>query len=139
MIPNTDNALRMLSQRMMAQLLPDLKSNYSISDGFMIGLLVNAIADEMAEGIHRRVEDIEDMRRILKSAPDGLPAGSAALLDAPLEDLRLATVNERHDALTRLLILIQTRAEETDDVTLQAEIWGYLRRHAARHVITAVP
>jgi hypothetical protein len=66
MIPHTDGALRMLSQRLMTQLLPDLKSLYSLSDGALIGLLINAIADETAEGIH--VNDHHDaLTRILVS------------------------------------------------------------------------
>ena len=37
MIPHTDDALRMLSQRLMTQLLPDLKTIYSLSDGSLAG------------------------------------------------------------------------------------------------------
>ena len=63
MIPHTDGALRMLSQRLMKQLLPDLKSLYSLSDGALNGLLINAIADETGEGIQRRLDDIAEMDR----------------------------------------------------------------------------
>ena len=137
MIPHTDTALRMLSQRLMTQLLPDLKSTYTMSDGMMVGLLMNAVADEVEEGIHRRMTDIEEMQQLLSSVE--LDETQRIKLEEPLPDYRLATVNARHDALTRILIEVQTRAEHEQDDALQRQIWRYLRRQAERHIVTAVP
>lgn len=137
MIPNTDTALRMLSQRLMTQLLPDLKSTYSMSDGMMVGLLMNAVADEMSEGIHRRMTDIDEMLALLADVP--LDDSQRQILNGELADYRLASVNARHDQLTRLLIDVQTWAEESENRDLQQQIWAYLRRHAERHQVTAIP
>jgi hypothetical protein len=140
MIPHTDGALRMLSQRLMTQLLPDLSSEYSMGDGLMIGLLMNAIADEMEEGIQRRLTDIDEMQLICRNFKEHLQQDEIDAVAGKLLSYRLADVNRLHDALTRVLIALQARCEETVDMArVQAAIWLYLRRHAERHVITAVP
>ena len=132
MIPNTDMALRMLAQRLMVQLLPDLGTAYSQSDGMLIGVLMNAIADEAAEGIDRRMKDIEEMQSLMEDA--GLPVEFSR---AAPESLRLADVNALHDRLTKRLIELHAQAEAESDAAQCDVIWGYLRRHAERHRITA--
>lgn len=139
MIPHADNALRMLSQRLMTQLLPDLKSAYSMSDGALIGLLINALADELAEGIERRLEDIDEMRVILRKAGANLTPEEVGTLDDELSSHTLGDVNARHDALTRVLISLHERCEQDDALhDVEDEIWSYLHRTAKRHEITGV-
>ena len=55
MIPNTDQALRNLAQRLMVSLLPEFSSEYAVADGATLGILINVIADEVTEGIQKRV------------------------------------------------------------------------------------
>ena len=59
MIPRAPEALRMLSQRMLAQLVPDAKSAYSMSDGMLLGMLLLGMVKELEDGIARRLVDIE--------------------------------------------------------------------------------
>ncbi|MGV0034859.1 MAG: hypothetical protein ACNYPE_07795 [Candidatus Azotimanducaceae bacterium WSBS_2022_MAG_OTU7] len=139
MIPHTDDALRMLSQRLMTQLLPDLKTLYSLSDGALIGLLINAIADEVAEGVQRRLDDIAEMRLIFEAGAALLSSGDKEVLSAGLPSYRLSDVNDQHDALTRILVALHEKAEDKKMAVLNQSIWAYLRRHAERHRITAVP
>jgi len=140
MIPNTDDALRMLSQRLMTQLLPDLSSTYSLSDGALIGLLMNAIADEIAEGINRRMVDIKEMQQIFDSAASLLNDGQKAEIANIVESYRLADVNQLHDAYTRVLIDVHSRCESDENLQkLNNQIWAYLQRHAARHSIQGMP
>ncbi len=139
MIPHTDDALRMLSQRLMTQLLPDLKTLYSLSDGALIGLLINAIADEVAEGVQRRLDDIAEMRLIFEAGAALLSSGDKEVLSAGLPSYRLSDVNDQHDALTRILVALHEKAEDKKMAVLDQSIWAYLRRHAERHRITAVP
>jgi hypothetical protein len=140
MIPNTDDALRMLSQRLMTQLLPDLRSTYSLSDGALIGLLMNAIADETAEGINRRLEDLKEMRQIFDSATSLLNDEQKADIANTVESYRLADVNKLHDAYTRVLIDVHGRCESNENLqTLNNQIWAYLQRHAERHTIRGMP
>lgn len=140
MIPHTDQALRMLSQRLMVQLVPDMKSIYSISDGALVGLLMNALADELAEGIQRRLDDLAEMRQILAEVMEALTPEEEELLETEPVSMRLADVDEHHDRLTRVIIRLHALSEEKSDLSsLNVAIWAYLRRHAARHAITAVP
>ena len=139
MIPHADDALRMLSQRLMTQLLPDLKSLYSLSDGALIGLLINAIADETAEGIQRRLDDIAEMKRIFIAGEALLSSKDREVTAAELSSYRLADGNDHHDALSRILVLLHEASENKGFEALNQSIWTYLRRHTQRHKITAVP
>jgi hypothetical protein len=124
----------------MTQLLPDLSSLYSLSDGALIGLLMNAVADEVEEGIDRRLTDIEEMCVILDSARAYLEKNDLGVLETELTSMKLSAVDARHDGLTRLLITIHAKSEsESGLAAINQEIWAYLRRHAERHLIIAVP
>ncbi|MCZ6501533.1 MAG: hypothetical protein O6945_03355 [Gammaproteobacteria bacterium] len=139
MIPNTDDALRMLSQRLMNHLLPDLKSLYCRSDGMLVGMLMNAIADEVATGIDRRMKDIADMKTLLAKGGSYLDAGTVVSSE-PLS-LSLKDVNQLHDELTGHLIQLHIQVEKegsADATELNNDIWRYLETTAGRHVITAM-
>ena len=139
MIPNTDDALRMLCQRLMTQLLPDLKTEYSQADGMLLGLLMNAIADEIASGINHRMEDIADMARLLKQGSAFNNTGNLA--DQTPASLNLRDVNALHDQFTRELIKLHEIVEHavTEKAAgLDREIWRYLGTTAGRHTITAM-
>ncbi len=137
MIPNTDRALRMLSQRLMTTILPDLKTTYTMSDGLMVGLLINACADELEEGIDRRMKDIAAMQSLMLK--HRAYAEDESLLSAAPESFSLQSVNALHDALTRQLIAMHERSEVDSIEPMNADIWAYLREHADRHKITAIP
>jgi hypothetical protein len=139
MIPHTDGALRMLSQRLMTQLLPDLKSLYCLSDGALIGLLINAIADETGEGIQRRLDDISEMKLIFIAGGALLSSRDKKVVSAELSSYRLSDVNDHHDALTRVLVSLHQKTEDNKTEALNQSIWAYLRRHSQRHKITSVP
>jgi hypothetical protein len=139
MIPNTDDALRMLCQRLMTQLLPDLKTEYSQSDGMLLGLLMNAIADEVASGINHRMEDIADMTRLLKRGSAFHNTGNLA--DQTPTSFKLKDVNALHDRFTHQLIKLHEIVERTgteEAAGLDREIWHYLETTAGRHTITAL-
>lgn len=139
MIPHTDDALRMLSQRLMTQLLPDLKTIYSLSDGALIGLLINAIADEMAEGIQRRLDDIAEMKLVFEAGEALLSDSDKEVVSSPLPSFRLTDVDAHHDSLTHILVSLHEKVEDKKMEVLNQSIWAYLRRHTQRHKITAVP
>ena len=139
MIPNTDDALRMLCQRLMTQLLPDLKTEYSQADGMLLGLLMNAIADEIGSGINHRMEDIADMARLLKQGNTFHHTDNLA--DQTPTSLNLWDVNALHDQFTRELIKLHEIVEQTsteEAAALDREIWRYLETTAERHTITAM-
>lgn len=134
MIPRPDAALRMLAQRVLKTLLPDLGSAYARSDGGMTAMLLGYLAGEMESGISRRLADISEMRQILALARE---AGLAMVDPDPDEPaaLTLSAVNACHGELTVALISLQA-ALETDPCPapeISAAIWRYLDRHSRRH------
>lgn len=136
MIPNTDHALRNLSQRLLTSLLPELGSEYAMADGMLLGMLMNAVADELAEGIERRLTDIKEMKELLGQCE--LTADERPVLDRELPDYSLKSVNARHDELTRILIRCHEQVEADSSLeALNRAIWQYLWRHSNRHAITA--
>ena len=139
MIPHTDKALRMLSQRLM-MLLPEMKSLYAISDGALLGILMNAVADELANGIDHRITDISEMEHILGQVQDRLSADERTLLESELRSYSLNDVNDKHDSLTRLLIKIHTLSESDAALKdIEGRIWGYLQRSVERHQLNGIP
>lgn len=147
MIPHPASALTMLSGRLMTQLLPDLKSEYCMSDGMLIGLLMNALADELGSGIDTRIQDVKEMQQLFRSAVSvleagELPANLESLIDAQPDNLTLDVINDLHDSLTQVLIelheLVDNDADSEACISLNKDIWAYLERQSQRHQITAV-
>ena len=144
MIPRAPEALRMLSQRMLAQLVPDAKSAYSMSDGMLLGMLLLGMVKELEDGIARRLVDIESMKalfRLAREALDGgdLPAGLDEVLETTPATMSMTDVNAVHDAHSRVLITLH---DAVDDATgtearqrVNHAIWRYLDEHAQRHAL----
>lgn len=142
MIPRAPEALQMLSQRMLTQLVPDAKSNYSMSDGMLLGLLLGGLVNELDQGIERRLEDIRAMKAVFRSAqksldPDALPAGVEAILALEPESMTMKEVNSVHDAHTRWLIALHDHVdgEHGEAGKIDLAIWRYLGQHAVRHAL----
>lgn len=139
MIPHGASALRMLAQRMMASVLPDLKSTYAMSDGAMIGMLLTAMADEVESGVANRMIDIEAMKAILGRHGDQVE-NSDELLSLVPASMHLTDVNVAHDILTRALIALHERVDVEHPSEAQArlnrEIFTYLHEHAERHKLS---
>jgi hypothetical protein len=142
MIPHAPAAIRMLSQRILTQIVPGLNSPYSMSDGAMTAMLLNGLAQEMEDGIARRLADIESMKVIFRRSLASLPAGAvpddlAVVLESAPQDMSMSAVNAVHDAHSRVLIRLH-EAVEVDNPSdaqrvLNLEIWTYLGEFANRH------
>lgn len=142
MIPHAPEALRMLSQRMLTQLVPDAKTNYSMSDGMLLGLLLGGLVNELDQGIERRLEDIRAMKAVFRSAQqslgaDALPNGVEEILDLEPETMTMKDVNSVHDTHTGWLIALHDRVDGADGEAgkINHAIWRYLGQHAVRHAL----
>ena len=105
----------------------------------LLGLLMNAIADEIASGINHRMEDIADMAKLLKQGSAFNNTGNLA--DQTPASLNLRDVNALHDQFTRELIKLHEiveRAGTGKAAGLDREIWRYFGTTAGRHTITAM-
>lgn len=138
MIPQAGSGQRSLVQRLLTRIVADTNSTYIASDGLLIGLLLNALSDELEQGVERRMQDILAMRNLLKA---GQSFHSSDIVPVPT-DLSLRAVNACHDALTRQLIQLHAIVEldDSDEArSLNRDIWFYLTETVQRHQLTAVP
>ncbi len=138
MIPKADSGQRSLVQRLLTRVIADTQSTYTASDGLMIGLLLNALADELEQGVDRRMRDIMAMRNLLQSGQAFYPCD----IEPVPQDLTLRAVNASHDALTRNLVALHTAVELDDSSDAQAlnrDIWFYLTETVQRHQVNSVP
>ncbi len=130
MIPRPSQALTDLAVRLATNVAPNTTETFYAADAGLIAQLMLSLAQEYERGIETRMQDIDEMRAILRSAP------TSEAIDTFLEllprSLGLADVNAVHDAGTRLLIEAHAWAE-THDEALSQSIWRYLRRHCDRH------
>ncbi len=108
-----------------------------MSDGALVGLLMMAIADEMGEGIERRLQDISQMQRLIVDSGSELVTQESVAASSP-ENYTPAAVNQLHDALTRLLIR-SMRMRKTSWMSGYNNKSGTICDTANRHKIVAVP
>ena len=135
MIPNTDEALTRLTQHLLADVVPALSTEYAMADAATLGQMLMAVSEELKEGIYRRLCDISEMQAILGECD--LSTDEQNLVSSQPDDMKLATVNAHHDALTRLIIKWHALSEQAADLTqLNDAIWQYLGRTTERHAIT---
>ncbi|MEX0942606.1 MAG: hypothetical protein WD002_08680 [Pseudomonadales bacterium] len=139
MIPHAASALRMLAQRIMMSVLPEVKSAYVAADGAMVSMLLTALSSELESGVANRVSDIEEMKAILARYSDRVE-NPEELLSLTPASFRLTEVNRVHDLLTRALILLHETVEVENVSEAQAninrEIFVYLHDHAERHKLS---
>ena len=141
MIPNTSTALKLIARRIMTRLVPDARSAYAMSDGAMATMLLSALAEELETGIDKRIQDIEAMRLIFRSAgnvPDPmLRQQMQELLVRDIKPLTLTSVCRTHDDCTKVLIHLHEISEAQGDngAALSEAIWQYLELHATRHAL----
>lgn len=142
MIPHAPAAIRMLSQRILTQIVPGLNSPYTMSDGAMTAMLLNGLAQEMEDGIARRLEDIESMKAIFRQSLASLPVGEvpddlAVVLKSSPREMSMSGVNAVHDAHSRVLIhlheAVEVKAPSAAQQELNLQIWTYLGEFANRH------
>lgn len=142
MIPQVPNALRMLSQRILSHLVPNTASSYAMSDGAMVAMLMNALAQELESGIAHRLADIDAMKVIFRDAAnllDELPEAMGGVLDVTPAEMTMSAVNAVHDDHARVLVALHEAVDvEKPDAAqdkVNTAIWQYLQAHAARHML----
>lgn len=130
MIPRPSQALTDLAVRLATNVAPNTTETFYAADAGLIAQLMFSLAQEYERGVETRMNDIDEMRALLRSAPQSDDIDAFVVLQPA--SLGLADVNAVHDAGTRLLIEAHAWAEVHDE-PLSREIWRYLRRHCERH------
>ncbi len=138
MRPEGDQGLRFIAQRLLRDLLPQMRDAFGLADVAMTSALLGAIATEYARAAETRVRDIEDMKSILRDGArvsnPALAAACATLAETEPESLMIDVLDRAHDALSQQLIALHAVVESSQaDARLNLRIWEYLERHAQRH------
>lgn len=138
MIPYTADAIRMLSQKILTGVLPEIGSTYVMSDTAMLAMLLSALADEAESGISRRLKDVSEMTLIFAEAK----AAGIEVSEAPAEfnlmssDMTMSSVNQVHDRMTESLIRLHMQVETNPaQAELNEKIWRYLAASQERHAL----
>lgn len=140
MIPDPVNNLGLLANRILTEVLVDLKSEYVMSDTAMVGMLLAAMQGELGRGIEHRMTDIKSMKALFAQALDQvkdkvLKAELNLALDLDPASLAMVDVNSLHNQQTRTLIQLHEYVEQNQIEKLNADIWQYLDEQAARYVL----
>lgn len=130
MIPEPGRALADLAMRLLLNVAPQTANTFAAADAGLVGQLVMTLGQEFERAIATRVQDIDDLKVLLRDAPPS-PERLAFLSQSPAS-LYLRDVNVVHDTGMRLLSAWHAEVEGTDDA-LNRRIWAFLRAHSERH------
>jgi hypothetical protein len=116
--------------RLLFNVAPQTANTFAAADAGLVGQLVMTLGQEFERAISTRMQDIHDMKTLLRDAP--VTAVRKAFLDQQPASLHLRDVNAVHDTGMRLISDWHAEVETVNDV-LNRRIWAYLRDHSERH------
>ncbi len=140
MKPEVDVVLGGVLGTLLMEIAPQLGAEYSLGSVGLIAMTIGMAAQEYDRAADIRVEENREMRALFGEAA-GLVGNAdlkSRLADAAAtteSSFRVSALNATNDALSRLLIELQTVVEETDApwaAALDAKIWRYLVAAAER-------
>jgi hypothetical protein len=145
--PDLSSALAKVAQVLLAQLGPELRSDYAQRSALIAALLLQAAAEESERAAARRVEENAELRALFRAA---LPAVAEAGLRARLAaaaaesdgDLRLSALEGANCALRALLVELHAHVEEQAGAAareVEERIWRELRRSTERRALSIAP
>jgi len=129
-IPEPGRALTDLAMRLLFNVAPQTANTFAAADAGLVGQLVMTLGQEFERAVSTRMQDIDQMKALLRNAP--LTADRESFLDQQPASLHLRDVNAVHDAGMRLISAWHAEVETTDD-QLNRRIWSFLRDHSERH------
>lgn len=130
MIPEPGRALNDLALRLLFNVAPQTANTFAAADTALVGQLVMTLAQEFERAVAVRMEDIEEIKALLRDAASS-PARQA-FLDRSPASLHLKDVNAVHDQGMQLLIELHAEAE-LSDAAMNERIWKFLRANSERH------
>lgn len=138
MKPNVQTVMMRSFERILTDIAPHLSSEYAVGSSSVIGLMMFQTATEFERAADIRVQENAAMRDIFAGAVSVLPKGDlrtrvekAASSSDP--SVKISELDEANDALSALLIELQTHAETTEGAParqLETQIWEELARAA---------
>jgi hypothetical protein len=140
MKPEADEILGTAADQLLGQIAPNLNAAYLQGALAVQALLMKFAAREYERGADIRAAENADMRALFAEfAPKvGDPAlrsqleAAAATRDT---SLTISALNAANAELRRMLIALQTHAEDSGDRDAQKRVWNVLKAAAARRVV----
>jgi hypothetical protein len=138
--PGLNDVLSAISARLATEVLPNLPPGYAQSDAMVLALLLAGAAEEHDRAAEIRMQDIDELRAILRTA-------AATLSDDTLRNrardgaarepasLRVTDLDRCLDALLGVLIDVHVAIESRSETWargLEADIWSHLRASVKR-------
>lgn len=140
MKPEVDTILGISAGHLMGALAPQLPAGYSQGGAALLGIMMTFSAQEYDRAAEIRVRENDDMRALFREA-----AGKVA--DQELKamvmragetrdvSLRISALNAENTELRRVLIRLQSYAEEHGLGDVERRIWDVLKASAERRLI----
>ena len=140
MSPEVDQMLRVSAAQLAGSVVPFLSASYAQGHASLLSLLMVMSAQEYERGADIRWHENADMRLVFRElAPDVTDAALRASLETAAdthdESLTISSLNKTNAELRRLLILLQTHVEDTENRNAQDRIWDVLKRSAAHRLV----
>lgn len=136
MIPRLSQGLADLAAKLARDMAPEAGSRYAMANTGLVSMLLGALAIDAERAVDARMTDIEEIKALLRSAPEQADparrAATAAFLERDPRSLRLTDVDALHAEALIWLIELHAWAED-HDADLDAGVWQFLVRHSERH------
>lgn len=140
MKPEVDQILGLSAGQLMGQLAPLLPNSFAIGGASLIGIMMTFAAQEYERGADIRVAENGDLRALFRDAASQVGDGELKVMlvkAAATEDrsLKISMLNAENTELRRVLIHLQTYAEEKGLTVLERRIWEVLKASADRRLL----
>lgn len=141
MIPQTQQALGFVIQRLLTSIGPELTTSYAMADLGLIATLLSMFGQDFTRAADARQTDIQEMADIFSDA-QGLIRDEefrkklAATQGLHLTNFDIDNLDAIHATHSALLIETHARIEQIDSRAAEVvnrEIWAHLAKHADRH------
>ena len=140
MIPKPQATLTSIATRIATHILPVAGSDFAQADAGLITQLLFTAAEDFERAVEVRMQDIKDVKAVLRANADDLPDQTwLDLLDKEPASLNVSDVTTLHDEALTILIALHAWAESLEDQTLNLELWRLLRAHSERHKYSLPP
>jgi len=145
--PDVPVALGKITQALLVQIGPEIRSDYAQRSALIAGMLLQSVAEEWDRAAVRRVEENTALRALFRDAASAVrDASLAERIGAAAEgsdtDLHISALDRSNDALRALLIELHAHIEELEGAAareVEAAIWGELRRSTERRALAVAP
>ena len=140
MKPEVDKILGISAGHLMSALAPQLPAGFAQGSASLLGIMMMLSAQEYDRAAEIRARENDDMRALFREVADKVTeADLKAMVTRAGEtrdaSLKISALNAENTELRRVLIRLQTHAEEQGLRDVEHRIWDVLKASADRRLI----